>query len=196
MPIGLNDWLELSCSTSVVERLTAASAVEDFEAVIQAAQRFDELDWVAAVAILHMVYGWMPTMLRPIPHHSPDQRDELLRCLVSVRDGNLLGPDELARVERFANRSIVGASKLLHVLNPKNYVIWDSRVANVFLWANVSRQTYCTVPRFQDYLQTIRGWAGEPSVQKRCQVLRALNPLFAQASNLRMIELVLFNGKR
>jgi hypothetical protein len=196
MPISLSDWMELSCSQNVINKLTAASAVEDFQAVIHAAQRFDELDWVAAVAILHMVYGWMPTMLRPIPHHSPAQRDELLRCLVAVRDGNFLGSDDLTIVERFANGSIVGASKLLHVLNPENYVIWDSRVAKVFLWSNVSRQTYCTVPRLQEYLQTIQRWARDQSVQERCQHLRDLNPLFVEATNLRMIELVLFNGNR
>jgi hypothetical protein len=172
MPICLNDWMDLSVSQNVINKLTAASALEDFQAVIHAAQRFDELDWVAAVAILHMVYGWMPTMLRPIPNHSPFQRDELLRCLVAVRDGNFLGSDDLTIVENFANRSIVGASKLLHVLNPENYAIWDSRVARAFLWPNVSRQTYCTVSRLQEYLQTIQCWARNADIQGRCQYLR------------------------
>ncbi len=194
MPINLNDWMNLSYSQNVINKLREANAVEDFQAVIQAAQRFNKLDWVAAVAILHMVYGWMPTMLRPIPYHCNSQRAELLRCLVAVREGMFLENGDLAIVERFANGSIVGASKVLHVLNPANYVIWDSRVARVFLWQNVSRQTYCKVRRLQEYLRTIHNWAVDPSIQERCQDLKALNPQYVNATNLRMIELVLFNG--
>jgi hypothetical protein len=190
----MNDWMNLSCSQNVINKLREATAVEDFQAVIQAAQRFNKLDWVAAVAILHMVYGWMPTMLRPIPYHCRAQRAELLRCLVAVREGRFLERGDLAIVERFANGSIVGASKVLHVLNPTNYVIWDSRVARVFLWPKVSRQTYCKVPRLQEYLQTIHSWAGIPCIQDRCQNLKALNHQYINATNLRMIELVLFNG--
>lgn len=139
-----------------------------------------------------MVYGWMPTMLRPIESHTSAQRTRLLAHLHKVKSGGLLTTAELDDVKRFANRSIVGASKLLHVLNPKNYVIWDSRVAEVFLWEGVSLAAYSTVARYEEYMGTVRQWATDPAVKRECVSLRTLNPALTGAGDLRMVELVLF----
>ena len=185
-------WLVRAQSASVRNQITTDVAQEDFQAIIQVAARRQTLDWEEAVALLHMVYGWMPTMLRIIEPHTPAQRLQLLTHLQKVKTGGLLTTAELVDVKRFANRSVVGASKLLHVLNPVNYAIWDSRVAEVFLWSGVTLIAYSTINRYVEYLDALRQWAKVPAVISECNALRQLNPALTVASDLRLIELVLF----
>lgn len=81
---------------------------------------------------------------------------------------------------------------MLHVLNPANYVIWDSRVAEVFLWSGVTLVAYSTIDRYVEYMDALRQWAKNPRVIRECAALRQLNPMLAGAGDLRLIELVLF----
>lgn len=185
-------WLVRAQSAQVRDQIAADKAQEDFQAIIQVAARRQTLDWEEAVALLHIVYGWMPTMLRTIEPHTPAQRLQLLAHLQKVKTGGLLTTAELTEVKRFANRSVVGASKLLHVLNPANYVIWDSRVAEAFLWSGVTPGAYSTIDRYVEYMDALRQWAKDSGVICECVALRQLNPMLAGAGDLRLIELVLF----
>lgn len=185
-------WLVRAQSAQVRDQIVADKAQEDFQAIIQVAARRQTLDWEEAVALLHMVYGWMPTMLRAIDPHTPAQRLQLLAHLQKVKTGGLLTTAELTEVKRFANRSVVGASKLLHVLHPANYVIWDSRVAGVFLWSGVTLAAYSTIDRYVEYMNELRQWVKNSSVICECAALRQLNPMLAGTGDLRLIELVLF----
>ncbi len=185
-------WLVRAQSAQVRDQIAADKAQEDFQAIIQVAARRQTLDWEEAVALLHMVYGWMPTMLRTIEPHTPAQRLQLLAHLQKVKTGGLLTSAELAEVKRFANRSVVGVSKLLHVLNPANYVIWDSRVAEAFLWSGVTLVAYSTIDRYVEYMDALRHWAKNSDVIRECASLRKLNPMLEGAGNLRLVELVLF----
>lgn len=185
-------WLVRARSAQVRGQIVADNAQEDFQAIIHVMARRKTLDWEEAVALLHMVYAWMPTMLRTIAPHTPAQRLRLLAHLTRARTGGLLNPAELAEVQRFANRSIVGASKLLHVLSPANYVIWDSRVAEAFLWSGVTLVAYSTIDRYVEYMDALRQWTKNADVIRECAVLRRLNPALAGAGDLRSIELVLF----
>lgn len=192
----LAGWLDLANSASVRDRIASDNGLDDFQAIVRVVARRDgKLDWDEAVAILHMVYGWMPTMLRPILHHPPVQRNQLITALHKARAGDLLERADLEIVQNFANRSVVGASKLLHVLNPKGYVIWDSRVAEVFMWSGVTLVAYSTVDRFVEYLSALQKWSKSPEVVKSCGEIRSLNQALSDASDLRMMELVLFRGK-
>jgi hypothetical protein len=131
-------------------------------------------------------------MLRLEGFHDQGQRAQLLAVLHKARKGSQLSDSELTLIVQFANRSVVGASKLLHILSPESFAIWDSRVAEVFLWEGVTRPTYGKVARYQQYMETVRRWALAPSVKGECIRLRALNSAFAGASDLRMIEFVMF----
>ncbi|MHB8211205.1 MAG: hypothetical protein ACYDDP_07665 [Acidithiobacillus sp.] len=185
-------WLVRAQSAQVRGQITTDQTQEDFQAIIHVAARRQILDWEEAVALLHMVYGWMPTMLRTIDPHTPAQRSQLLAHLQKVKTGGILTATELANVKRFANRSVVGASKLLHVLNPANYVIWDSRVAEAFLWSGVTLVAYSTIDRYMEYLEVLRQWAMDSDVIRECAALRQSNPMLAASGDLRLIELVLF----
>jgi hypothetical protein len=191
----LQGWLALARSADVRGRIAAEDGLDDFQAIVRVVARRDALDWDEAVAILHKVYGWMPTMLRPTVAHTEMERTRLLTSLETAKRGELLNSEQLAWVQRFANRSIIGASKLLHVLNPANYAIWDSRVAEVFLWSGVTQPTYSTLERYVEYLAALLQWVNAPDVTRQCVEIRSLNPALADAGDLRLIELVLFRGK-
>lgn len=189
-------WLKLAQSNKVLSRIASDNGMDDFQAIIRAVARCKKLDWDEAVAILHMVYGWMPTMLRKIEMSSPDERESLIATLRKAKSGRALTTYELEEVQRFSNRSIIGASKLLHVICPESYPIWDSRVAQEFLWRGVSQGTFSQLQRYVDYVSELHEWLKEPEVIAECSAIRCLNPALSEAGNLRLIELVLFRSKK
>jgi len=191
----LDGWLSLAKSDSVRNRIATEEGLDDFQAIIRVVARRDVLDWDELISIIHMVYGWMPTMLRPTVKHSEAEKNQLISTLQFVKQGGFLSTSQLNCVQRFSNRSIVGASKMLHVLNPTNYVIWDSRVAEVFMWQGVTQATYSTLERYVEYLETLREWVKNPLVVEQCSEIRKLKSELTDASDLRIIELVLFRGK-
>lgn len=79
----------------------------------------------------HFVYGWMPTMLAL--NEPEDQFQGILETLAYIKAGQTVSPEELTSLARAINNSSVGASKLLHFINPTEYPIWDSRV--YWFWA-------------------------------------------------------------
>lgn len=188
----LEGWLLRAQSAQVKNLIAADKSQEDFQAIIRVVARRKTLDWEEAVALLHMVYGWMPTMLRTIEPHTHTQRLQVLALMQKVKAGELLTAVELAVVRRFANRSVVGTSKLLHVLNHANYAIWDSRVANAFLWSGVTQGTFSSIERYLEYMDALRHWAKNADVIRECASLRQQNPALAGSGDLRLIELVLF----
>jgi len=74
------------------------------------------------IALSHMVYGWMPTMLKKT-NTNIDAANFILRIQNSE-----LSEDLVNSVKSITNNSVVGASKLLHFINPNSYAIFDSRV--------------------------------------------------------------------
>ena len=72
----------------------------------------------------HFVYGWMPTIIQV------DTRDldKVLFLLNAAKSGHELTISELEILKFCINNSMVGLSKLLHFINPRDYAIWDSRI--------------------------------------------------------------------
>ena len=72
----------------------------------------------------HFVYGWMPTII----HLDLEFKDKVLFLLNAVKSGYILDVNELEILKKTINNSLVGLSKLLHFINPRDYAIWDSRI--------------------------------------------------------------------
>lgn len=72
----------------------------------------------------NFTYGWMPTILDFDPTHL----DDLLSIINSAKKGRIPNESELETLQRCLNKSLVGASKLLHFVNPNSFAIWDNRV--------------------------------------------------------------------
>jgi hypothetical protein len=70
----------------------------------------------------YFTYGWMPRMLKL----SGDI--DVATAIANKSKKERISKDEFSRLARVINGSVVGASKLLHFLNPREYAIWDSRV--------------------------------------------------------------------
>jgi len=72
-----------------------------------------------------MVYGWMPRVLRIDNAHLPAALQAANEAKASTVENH-----EEVPVQHIANclHSLVGASKLLHFVNPNVFPIWDSRI--------------------------------------------------------------------
>ena len=72
----------------------------------------------------HLAYGWMPTVL----HLDFNALPTALQRVEEARRGRILTEVEVQQVAAAVNHSVVGASKVLHFVNPALYLIWDRRV--------------------------------------------------------------------
>lgn len=74
----------------------------------------------------YFTYGWMPTILDII---KANENLSSAICIVNkVKDRQSIDTIELTKLRDTINNSLVGASKLLHFIDPSKYAIWDSRV--------------------------------------------------------------------
>jgi hypothetical protein len=155
------------------------------------------LEMVHAVVCVHIVYGWMPTILDPlgVSKAVDENANRLLEVLNAARSAKepRLTDDDLGLLRGFANNSTVGASKLLHFLNPCVYPIWDSRVANRYLWSGVSRETFDNESRLWAYMGTLWDWSRDPTVKAACAALNKACPNTKGCTTVRLMELVLFH---
>lgn len=185
------NWLERTNDAWLRAEISKSTELEHYNQILFTAQSYQAINWQVAVALLHMVYAWMPTMLE-IGDQPPQQRQRIPAHLEKAKKGLLLSEDELEELKLFTNNSVVGASKLLHILNPTVYPIWDSRVARVFMWWNVSDATFNKSHRYLEYIEKIASWAACPSVKLKCAELRKLHTELKDSCDLRIIELGLF----
>lgn len=188
----VEQWLECSNRPDVQENIRTDGTLDDYQALIAFSAQIKILDWPAAVALLHMVYGWMPRMLRAIDIYAAPERSAVIEQLRKARDGVALSVEDMQLVKRFSNRSTVGASKLLHILNPHYYAIWDSRVARVFLADAFTQANLGDVNYLHKYTETLRSWTKDSRVLQRCGELRQLHPALRESTFLRMLELPLY----
>jgi len=86
------------------------------------ARPFTANDFVCAA---HLVYGWMPRILRL---HDTVSFDEAAVIVETARSSGQIDKDDLARLVGLIDNSIVAVSKLLHFARPDAFAIWDSRV--------------------------------------------------------------------
>ena len=95
----------------------------------------------------NIAYGWMPRVL-------VFQGDEFETCAKILNDasGNeQISETEIRTLVRLIDSSLVGASKLLHFVNPEAYAIWDSQVCK-FISGKKGKSTYDKLENYLAYL--------------------------------------------
>jgi hypothetical protein len=97
----------------------------------------------------HFVYGWMPTIIQL----NLEQKDKVLFLLNAAKNGHILDKSELKILKNSINNSLVGLSKLLHFINPKDYAIWDSRI---FRYLTEKKSSY-GIDKPEHYLEYLNG---------------------------------------
>lgn len=73
---------------------------------------------------INFTYAWMPTIF----DFRSDNFDAVINILNNAKQGQIPTEKELEVLKKCFNNSLVGASKLLHFINPRQFAIWDSRV--------------------------------------------------------------------
>ncbi|MDE0310451.1 MAG: hypothetical protein OXI60_11585 [Acidiferrobacterales bacterium] len=146
----------------------------------------------AILAIAHIAYSWMPTVLKScelkeaqIAQHKKDQ---------TILDAFRISCEE---AKHFAagfehspiNDSWIGLSKALHFINPKVFPIWDSNVARSFE-TNISSSKKKQKKDYLCYFEFCHSHLDLPSVKK-------IQDYFAEhkkyeISRIRAVEYILF----
>ncbi len=131
-----------------------------------AGQTEDDAQSAGLHALSCAVYGWMPTILKTF-HCDRFNSQRPVAAIRSIdtalaASGFINGMDRLAPL----NGSWVGTSKLLHIINPGVFPIWDSRVAARFnlttRYRINAKQSYVAYLNFihadiQDWTEMIQG---------------------------------------
>lgn len=96
-----------------------------------------------------MVYGWMPRIVRLDPEHMNATLNALQQAQVANHnDYNNVNIDDIAN----CLHSVVGASKLLHFVNPAIFPIWDSNIEQFRLGME---PPYNQMSRVDNYLEYV-----------------------------------------
>jgi len=192
----VQDWLDLADDPAIRDRMKSDPYSMAYRALLSHFSGAQKMTWYAAVLGLHIVYGWMPTIpkLGQIMQWNKARQRQLTSALTKATLGYVPTDEDLRTLKTFCNNSMIGASKLLHLLSPKTFPIWDSRVAKVFLNnRKVGAQQVNAIDAWRCYQATLTGWLAKQQVKRKCRELRKLAWFLAGVSDLRLLELVLFH---
>ncbi len=118
------DVYQLAPHTQIDQAQSYIRSYPHILASLASCQVLTERDFVCGA---HMVYGWMPTILEIHVTESLSVLDGV-SLLNKARTQGQLSCSEIQQLAQLVNRSVVGASKLLHFVNPEAFAIWDSRI--------------------------------------------------------------------
>lgn len=112
---------------------------------------FTERDFICAA---HMVYGWMPTILE-IHADKAVTVSMGVDILNEAKTQGELSHNQLGRLAQLVNHSVVGASKLLHFVNPAAFPIWDSRIYAFVHGAKAHQYRVNNVAAYENYMELL-----------------------------------------
>ncbi len=141
-----------------------------------------ESDFWAAIGI---VYSWMPTILKI---KKTPKIDNILNILKKVKNGKQINLKEIEELKNVINNSLTGTSKLLHFVNPKNYAIWDSRIAKRLNYKNIN-----DIHDYLKYLDTLKTIASNESEFEKIKQ-KVIKKIGYEVSDLRVLEICIFNS--
>lgn len=149
----------------------------------------EEIKFEHFVIGLSFTYSWMPT----IPKNSDfSEKDKVLNILNGVKKNKMLSISDLDILKRACNNSLVGASKLLHFINPEKYAIWDSKVIK-FLNNGKTLYKY-REQQYLDYLIFLEDLKQEALLKEVFNEMKEKVGDFI--SEFRALELIFFNGSK
>lgn|SRR5690554_939870 len=145
-----------------------------------------------AVIGVGFTYSWMPTILKNL---NLSKIGEVTTILNNVKQHINISDDDFLVLKEFSNNSLVGASKLLHFINPEDYAIWDSRVFK-FLNNNEAAHKYKLekVHVYREYLSYLSNLKASGSLNDVVAELKT--KIDYPISDFRALELLFFLGSK
>ena len=162
---------------------TKNSYLRSYPHFIRFFETIETLDVPDIINGAHMVYGWMPRVL-----NLGEVKTNHLDLFNRAKNGELLDTQELAGLKILVNNSIVGLSKLLHFISPKQYAIYDSRVLSY--WIGKNTDTYKTPIYYLEYLSFLRNLKEDDRFTPIFTMIQ--KQLDYEISAFRAVELVMF----
>ena len=153
----------------------------------------DEISEADLIIGSNFTYGWMPTIL----NYKSNRFSDVTKILNNAKKSKRISNDDLTLLKGLINNSLVGASKLLHFINPEVYAIWDSHVCRC-LHGKSSPQKVSSIDTYWSYLDLCQQTATEKSLQPRFQEIHKslIDRIGYEFSPNRTIELIMFiHGK-
>lgn len=139
---------------------------------------------------ISFTYSWMPTILKSI---KLENSEKILSILNEVKSGKKIDEKQLEILKNAFNNSLVGTSKLLHFINPKQYAIWDSRVFR-FLNNEEPHKYKLEKPKtYLKYLDFIENLKNENSFETFYNLMK--RKVGYEISEYRALELAFFKGE-
>lgn len=180
--------------------------------VLMSAVRDNPIDSNGFVKAAHMVYAWMPAILKLKKKEGRSDFSTEAALIEAARSGKQLNLHELRELAasfgeaETSKGSIIGVSKLLHFANPEKYAIWDTRVLAYINYPNsnepVDKPNYVTVNRIERYVMYLEALAElcRNKPQDVRQVTDRVNALLKEkginhpVSQFRALELLMFSN--
>ncbi|MFN0278675.1 MAG: hypothetical protein ACKVRN_08740 [Pyrinomonadaceae bacterium] len=136
----------------------------------------------------HFAYGWMPTILEL--KKTAEFIPSAVTILNEAKRGREITEEDLQVLRDTINNSLVGASKLLHFVNPNSYAIWDSRV---FKYINGQPAYNYQMQNTQNYLGYLANCKEITETNEFKPVHASMNAKLGYAvSPFRAVELIMF----
>ena len=106
-----------------------------------------------------MVYGWMPRVLRINPSHSHNAA----LAMTNARNTSIDNYKSV-NIQDISNslHSLVGASKLLHFINPDVFPIWDSKI-QAFCGRSNSNNAMGNISNYYKYVDEVHSIIADPA---------------------------------
>ena len=166
--------------------------VEMYQYYVNFFKEKDTLNNSDIVIGVGFTYSWMPTILK---RSNLSNIDQVTKILNNVKQSIEISDDDLLLLKEFSNNSLVGASKLLHFINPEDYAIWDSRVFK-FLNNNEAAHKYKLekVHVYRQYLSYLSNLKTSGTLDNIVATLKA--KIGYPISDYRALELLFFLGSK
>jgi hypothetical protein len=126
--------------------------LKSYPHLISFAASKNELSESDVVALSHMVYGWMPTILKV---GDVSKLPTAVVILNEAKNTGQLSAKQLQTLKQLVNNSIVGVSKLLHFINPEAFPIWDSKIYQ-YCYQKKAYNNANNVALYLEYVELLR----------------------------------------
>ncbi|WP_144282155.1 hypothetical protein [Chryseobacterium echinoideorum] len=153
-------------------------------------KKLDTINLENLIIGISFTYSWMPTILKSIKLQNSEK---VISILNEVKKGQKINEEQLATVKAAFNNSLVGTSKLLHFINPKQYAIWDSRVFR-FLNKEEPHKYKLEKPKiYLEYIEFIENSKNEKTFKTFYKLMK--QKVGYEITEYRALELAFFKGE-